>query len=160
MREHLSKLKSERARIAGLPITKAAALARLDDLVGHLANNRRSGREALVAALMAPGKTISPDGFLPAPTLPEHNIRLGWLLANGVRELLGPAVEAAYATNETGIDDAERARQLAKIDDHIFDCELAEEAALRAAQEAGIAIPRRPDADPRAVLARDTDLPS
>jgi hypothetical protein len=58
------------------------------------------------------------------------------------------------------VTDDERQRQLAKIDKDLLDLELLEESIVRAGTRAGFKVRRRPDSDPRAVLAHDNDLPS
>jgi hypothetical protein len=159
LREQLDKLKSERDRVAALPVTKAMAIERLDEWVKDLRGNSRAGVDGLVATMMAPQKT-GWINFLHGSLDAYYNARLEWALADHIREKLAAKIEAAYAGGITGIEDAERERQLARIDADIADCEAAEETMIRAAQEAGITIARRSDADPRAVLARDADLPA
>jgi hypothetical protein len=159
LREQLDKLKSERDRVAALPITKVMAIERLDEWVGDLRRNPRAGIEGLVLSMMAPQKKGWID-FLSGSLDGYYNAKIEWALADHIREKLAAKIEAAYAGGVTGIEDAERERQLAKIDADIADCEAAEESMIRAAQDAGITIVRRPDASPHAVLARDADLPA
>lgn len=159
LREQLRNLKTERDRIAALPVTKEAALGRLDAWVGGLRSSPMAGIEGLTGAMMVPQQPPYID-FLHGAVDAFFVARLGWAVSESIRPLLAVEIEKAYAGGVAGIDDAERERQLAKIDADIADCEVAEETMLRAAQEAGISIQRRPNADPRVVLARDIDLPS
>ena len=155
VREQIVENRARREEIARLPVTKEAALARLEEWIGSLLTNKRSGVDHLVAAMTAPGQRPAPDFLRNAA---DDIARIEWVLADRIRDLVGAALGNFYSERQ-GIDDAERERQLAKLDDDILDLELCEESIIRAAQEAGMKIPRRPDADPRAVLASDQDLP-
>ena len=77
----------------------------------------------------------------------------------GMFELLSRKLDDAYATGP-GVTAAERAALLAKADAHLLEMSLVEEAIIRACEGAGMAVLRRPDADPRAVLAPDSALPN
>ncbi len=57
-----------------------------------------------------------------------------------------------------GLDAEDRDAQLAKIEAECLACELAEEAIIRDLEEDGVAPLRRPDADPRALLADSREL--
>ncbi len=52
-----------------------------------------------------------------------------------------------------------RAKKLTRAQADLLALELAEEAAIRALEAAGLPVMRRPDADPRVLLASDTSLP-
>lgn len=76
---------------------------------------------------------------------------------DAVRDLIVGKIDdfvAAYPTMPA----TEKAAAIAAIDAELFELELAEEAAIRAAESAGLAIERREDADPQAVLAADGAL--
>lgn len=85
------------------------------------------------------------------------------LLALVGRDTLRMAAEAklieGYAGRQ-GITEAERASRLTVLEDEALDLELVEESLIRQAEAAGMIIQRRADADPRAVLAFDRDLPA
>lgn len=78
---------------------------------------------------------------------------------DGLRTALERYVDARLEGRK-GMSREEQARRLAEIDAQIFEIELHEEGAIRAAEEAGISILRRRDADPRAFLAADAALPA
>lgn len=77
----------------------------------------------------------------------------------GMFAFLARNLDAAYAEGP-GLTAAERATRLAKADARLLELSLAEEAAVRALEAAGMAVMRRADADPRAVLAPDNALPN
>ena len=85
------------------------------------------------------------------------------LLAAAVPDALAAAIEArlaaAYENAPEPITAADKAAELARIDGELADLERAEEAAIRAAEAAGMSVLRRGDADPAAVLAPDSALP-
>ncbi|NGM47948.1 hypothetical protein G5B31_20740 [Rhodobacter sp. SGA-6-6] len=60
---------------------------------------------------------------------------------------------------QTGMNAATRAKRLAEAERDILEAELAEEALIRSMEASGIAVARRPDASPIALLAADASLP-
>lgn len=75
-------------------------------------------------------------------------------VAGAIRDRLA----AAYAGGPEPMDRETQAAELARIDAAILDAELAEEATIRDLEATGLAVLRRPDADPRALLAADEAL--
>jgi hypothetical protein len=68
-------------------------------------------------------------------------------------ELLAAAEQAAAARGGWGVSGPERSARLAELDAQIFSLELEEERLTEELQARGVGVERRPDADPRAVLA-------
>jgi hypothetical protein len=159
LRTEVVKLKAERVRIAALPITKQMAIERIEKLCATMRTNKNAGIDRLADTMMA-AKEGMWNGFLGGVIDAAYDRRVEWAVAEIVRKGLLEIIESRYAAGVTGIDDAKRERELARIDGEILDCDLAEEAMIRAAAAVGITIARRPDADPRAVMARDQDLPA
>jgi hypothetical protein len=99
-----------------------------------------------------------PPVVMPAPG--PHPLAL---LAAAVPDALASAIEAklaaAYQNAAEPMTEADKAAEMARIDGELSDLERAEEAAIRAAEAAGMSIMRRGDADPSAVLAPDAALP-
>ncbi|CAJ0848995.1 hypothetical protein AMST5_00059 [freshwater sediment metagenome] len=64
------------------------------------------------------------------------------------------------ADDRSALDPATRQKKIAQADANRFEAELLEEAIICAAEQAGVVIQRRPDADVRAVLGLSPDLPA
>jgi hypothetical protein len=69
-----------------------------------------------------------------------------------IRGLIVDRIDGALA-NRSGVDRAQRGEMIAQAEAALLDLELEEERTVRIAEAAGLAVQRRPDADPRAVLA-------
>lgn len=67
--------------------------------------------------------------------------------------------DTVYASGD-GMSAATKAGELAALDEKLLSLELAEEALIRAMEGGGLTALRRADADPRAVLAADSEMPS
>jgi hypothetical protein len=65
------------------------------------------------------------------------------------------ALERYLEARPPGLPKAERPARLAEIDARLLELEREEEAIIEAAEEAGLEIARRADADPRAILGID-----
>lgn len=96
------------------------------------------------------------------PTLgsPSHEIIVGLLVAanrpaiEGVlHDLVAPAYEGF-----TPLSAADRAAEIARLNEGLSDLERAEESAVREAERAGLAIARRDDADGDVLLLSDREL--
>lgn len=147
------RLLDQRDRIAARPIPRAAAERAINDGLARLA------QEAVNSISLSP--LLRPaDGRTPTlPRLSTDQAVALLLVANGdaVADVLKKLLAESYADDD-GLEPGERDAECAKLDRQIADCEMAEEAAVRDAEDAGLAILRRGDADPRATLATDTAL--
>ncbi|EGJ21214.1 hypothetical protein RSWS8N_04010 [Cereibacter sphaeroides WS8N] len=94
---------------------------------------------------------------------PEIDAVRGVLLASPtVRAEIRAVVEGQLRDRLQGkeaMNPDTRAKKLTRAQADLLALELAEEAAIRAMERAGLPALRRPDADPRALLASDTSLP-
>ena len=70
------------------------------------------------------------------------------------------AQAAARWGDDPGLTEDEREAELVRLHNEAFQLELAEEALLRQAAAAGLAIDRRPDAHPAAILAPASAMPA
>ena len=106
---------------------------------------------------------LRPGGPGPALHLDLSSHALPGLLAaanlGGLREVLIGMIDADL-DGVTTMSREDKDRELKRIDTEILDAELAEEAMIRDAERAGLTALRRGDADPRAVLAADSELPA
>jgi hypothetical protein len=86
---------------------------------------------------------------------PNNNKLLAVLCAiagDGMRAVLRDAIGAYLAPHPPGLPLAERELRAAEIDEEIFALEWEEERLIEQAEEAGMEIEGRGDADPRAIL--------
>lgn len=172
IREQIFAAKKEIDRIASAPQPVEAALAAFDSWAGRVAT------EAVDA--MSVGSLLDPRsarrGFpLPRMALPVGSAGeavfdygaatdrlLGLLVAtsmSALRQIIEGQLDDLTFGKET-MTEAVRAKKLANAEAELLTHELTEESAIRALENAGVDILRRPDADPRALLAVDASLPS
>jgi hypothetical protein len=78
--------------------------------------------------------------------------------ADAIGAALTARLEDEYASEAEPLTAAEKSAELDRIDDEILAAELAEEGVVRELEAAGFEILRRPDADPRALLAAASEL--
>jgi hypothetical protein len=95
-------------------------------------------------------------------TIPDAMAVLAWLnpAAMAARLVEEALAERQAAGREPGLPRQERMAQLAAMAKEVLALERNEEAVLVAMAERGTALPRRPDADPRAVLEVEGPPPS
>lgn len=144
------RLLDERDELASRPVPQADALAALDRDLDELVKIAK--RETNVRSLTRADN--------PSWTIPQNGILIGLLIGanrEAFRAQLTDMIAPAYADAKP-IEAAEREASLRRLDEELLDIELAEEAAIRAAEAAGMSVLRRADADPRAVLAGDDAL--
>ncbi len=145
------RLLDERDEIAARPVPQAEALAALDRDIDELV--AIAMRETNVRSLIR--------AEAPAWTIPPNGVLMGLLIGanrDAFRKQLAEMIAPAYENGAQPIGADEREATLRRIDDDLLEVELAEEAAIRAAEAAGMSVLRRADADPRAVLAGDDAL--
>lgn len=156
LRDRIRALHAERAELSAASIDMRAALARVDSFVTSLAAQGRPsigvfvGRESSPAPtdIIAPG-FVGPDGA----RFDQVLACLAWLFPDTMRAQLGAEVEADYSARN-GVDEETRAQRLAQIDVELFELEVAEERSIMQLEAAGVrSVQRRPDADPRAIVA-------
>lgn len=138
----------EREQIAAAPVPYDVALQRLNAWTDRLAEPlHRFGMWK-----------FSEFEDYRAPTIGDP----AWFMLAASAELARPiliADLAAWYEKHAPLDDSDRAARLKKLDAELLDLELAEESLIRETERAGMTILRRANADPRAVLAHDGDLP-
>lgn len=130
-----------------------AATTAVDQL--RLGGKLRPGASAALELPMfrAPGQVV-------ADALPAVQVVLGLLVAANrpaFSDLIRGQLEDLADGHET-LDDDARAERLAAAEAELLRLELAEEGHVRDLEAAGITTARRPDADPRALLASDAAL--
>ena len=153
IRTAIAALQSEREATRSAAVPPDEALAVLQEFTGLWA---RAGEAA----------GISLDHMIQAATTGRRpgielyqTATVGSVLAVLAPLLRGPiaagieqALNEAYRDLTPGLPAADRQRRLAEIDGELLKLARLEEQAIEAAAEGGLAIDRRPDADPRAVL--------
>ena len=125
--------------------------------VGRLLNSRTAQGFELPKIIVRPAEGGVPTIDYVAAT----DALLGLLVATAMpilRQIVAGQLTDLTEGREM-MDGATRAKKLARNEAQLLDLELAEEAAIRAMEAAGIDVARRPDADPRALLAADASLP-
>ena len=151
LRARIAALKSEREQVENLPPTQDIALQRVDDWIENLAftaRDRTPDPRRFVAGL----NYYQPYGL-------DRDAVLFAYLTPALADAAKARVLDLYANGMAGVSEDERRNQLDRIDRELLDSELAEESLLRGAEQAGFAIQRRADQDPRAALASEEALP-
>jgi len=157
-RDQIGALRKERAAVENAPRPLAETIDMLDQHLDRIATNAvdalslhhlRDRNTAFALRLSQSGQ----------PGVEVTNL-LGLLVAVA-REPLREIVAAQLGDLDLacpGLSDQDRAQKLAALDAAILRAELAEEHALRALERHGVAVARRADAHPLAVLAADAAL--
>jgi hypothetical protein len=160
-------LKSERDSVIRAPRPAAEIMTALDTWMDQAATGavdglrlgallRRDHPVELTLPFRLDAETRAVDGAAATKAV------LGLLIATSrpaIRHVIQGQIEDLTKARP-GMSDAELAARLAELDREIVDAELAEESAIRSLEVAGVTVLRRPDADPRAVLAADGALPA
>lgn len=141
------------ADVDGIPCDEAAAHARIDKLV-----------EGWVIGVQSRSYVPSPAALTASPA--NYNGLGLAFMEPALATYLAPSLAAAMKAEASkhlgkhpGITSAERAARLDKLDRQLLDLELAEESIVRNAIASGLPVHRRARADPRAVMAADSELP-
>jgi hypothetical protein len=151
LRETIARLRAEQREVEAAPLPLAEAEARLDAALATVARSREPH-----VALLYSGAASLPS----AQDLGLGANDIASLLAPLVREQLLARLREAHRTAGKPIAAKERGPRLAKLRASIHQAEEEEEAAVLAAEAAGLAIARRADADPAIVLqARAAEQP-
>lgn len=146
-REKVAGLKADLARIEGLPIPQADALARVDETI---------------AAWTDPARRLAiPDGSAfawPQYRAPEIGVSgrlhevLAWLAPDLLRDVLRKQVETFYSSRGSdGTSPAKVETERAALQRKLFEAEITEERAIVESESTENPVPRRADADPRAI---------
>jgi hypothetical protein len=152
LREQITDLKSQRRQFEGCKIAKVEAYRRLDDWIRSL-----SDRYALSADLFTsaePGfprllQTTGDSRLQDAVDSTEALFAL--LLPEALRMVFAKQLEMAYA-DDGGMSGKDREAKLRAIGAQIFELEVTEERLIQRAEDIGMAINRRRDTDPKALL--------
>lgn len=165
IREHIVAQKRAASEIAGAPRPVEDAMCEIDTWLDQAATTAvdqlrlgRMLRPGAGAALELPA--FRAPGQVVADALPAVQVVLGLLIATNraaFSDLVRGQLEDLADGRET-LDDDARAERLAAAEAELLRLELAEEGVIRDLEAAGIATARRPDADPRALLAADAAL--
>lgn len=165
IRELVAGQKRAISEIAGAPRPVEDAMAELDAWLDQtataavdqlrLGGKLRPGASAVLElpAFRAPGQVV-------ADALPAVQVVLGLLIATNravVSDLIRGQLED-LADGHEALDAQQRAERLAAAKGELLRLELVEEGLVRDLEAAGVATARRPDADPRALLASDAAL--
>jgi hypothetical protein len=128
-------------KIQQAPVSSDEALQRLNDWIE--AATAGSAVENPAARFTAPGYRQ------PGSSVPTEIVAAA--ISGALRDLIGGAISETYGSSKS-ISATDRARELAKAERELLELECAEEAIIRHAEQCGIDVLRRIDADPRAVL--------
>lgn len=93
-----------------------------------------------------------------APTPAEALDFMMGILSQMARGEMLKVLTSCYGENLNGLSDDDRKSRIIKKSAELLALELSEEAVIRNAEELGLDVLRRPEADPRAVLAVKEDL--
>jgi hypothetical protein len=151
IRTRILDLQDRRSSIEGQPASLEEAFDRLErwaDVRSEWARSRLPTSEMFLAP---------PTRFQAPGVYSEEHAAMAFLKPLIV-DALRKDIEHVF-DNNPGISAEARAAALAAIDLELLDAELTEESIIRSAESAGFQIARRADADPRAVLADDRELP-
>ncbi|MER8844032.1 MULTISPECIES: hypothetical protein [Mesorhizobium] len=151
VRDRIAKLGQERQAIEGADCSLDQALERLAGFMNYM---RQPLNDYYV------GQFLQPSGRPDVGMNTDQAARLALALgADAWAKAMEGKIRQALA-DRPGYTDAERAAKLDAIDAELLDLELVEESLIRNAEQAGFEVLRRHDANPAAVLAHDSALPT
>ncbi|SEO92429.1 hypothetical protein [Aquisalimonas asiatica] len=151
IRSQIRDLSEKKDQVLNAPLPRKEVESRIDAWLEENASEFYLPERATQFA-SSDGRGDPPLSIL---TKSNGNLDMGPALAALFREeirekLIQAAVNAPGY--EPGLPLDQRGEKAEKIDREILDLEISEERIITSAEEAGITIPRRPDADPRTVL--------
>jgi hypothetical protein len=149
LRERIAALKQQQADLERHPLPQSIAYERIDRFIAEL-------REDRYRALPGGGDFAWPE--YRTPTMANGMVgsidsMFAALLGDTLRDALRAKVDAFYRQVPEGLSDADRAARAEELASTLFDAECAEEQLIVAAEESGLRLQRRGDADPRAMIA-------
>ncbi|WIJ24992.1 hypothetical protein [Devosia sp. RR2S18] len=151
LRREILAAKEERLQISHMPVAREAALERLE--------NWRASKETAALGRNLLGYFTGPSqATYDVPRVELTSELLEAAVASAAVEIITRNLDEFYADRES-ISDEVRQDRLDELELQISQLEDIEERMIRLAEDAGTMIMRRPDADPRSVLAFDADLP-
>lgn len=133
--------------LAAMPVPQAEAEAALDAALARF--SERAAEALTVTSLTRP--RLRPD-FAPELSHSDVVALLIGLHEKEIRKIVGAKLKDVY-TGRVVLPPDERDARAAKIAADLLVLEIAEEAAIRRAEAAGVPVDRRADANPAAVLA-------
>ena len=170
LREEIAGVKADVARIERAPQPVAAAMQAFDQWAQRAATagvdslrvysllHPEDAEKGLTLPVVTVGASSGPQRDYDAAT----KALLGLLLV-GAMPALRKTIEGQLQDLTAGVEcmtPETRRKKLAAAQKRLLGLELQEETAVRAFEGMGIAVQRRGDADPRALLAADESLPA
>lgn len=146
--------RNELDRVRRAPVDAATIIRRIDSLLALALAEARSAFsfESLTAAQYRAADVFPRDTALP------RSAALGLLVMFGDAEAIRDGmVDKLTASGASGLSDDARAREVTNLEAAISELERVLERIHREAEAAGVSIPRRPDADPAALLMPDSE---
>lgn len=153
VRDQIADAYARRDALAATALPVDEALAKVEEFVNGAAASFSSG-DALVAQAIAPDRRIDSMVFsLPVRDGTDANLTpmLCWLYGDAIKAKARTEIERRAAPEQT-ISGAERAQQLAAIDDELEQLGRDEEQLVASLEAAGEIVDRRDDADPAIIL--------
>lgn len=161
VREQIAQLKGDRRAIATAPRPLAEVVEALDRWLDRAATDAIDGL-SLHHLLHRDGRSDLRLSTTRDPATDADRL-LGLLVASNraaLRKLLVGQLGQISQNMGEALTDDDITMRLEQCDNAIFAAELSEEAAIRALERSGVAVQRRADAAPIAVLAADDSLPA
>jgi hypothetical protein len=163
-RTKIETLTNEYDRVAAAPLPAGEVKKRLRDQISKIASTGAPDVLAFIDRrspdLEFPKANImvsSPTAVL-GTSIPDALAFVVWLNQDLILAHLDKEIDTA-TNSETAMTDAARVRRLSELSHEILEAERVEEAAIREAHDAGHKLPRRDDADPRAILHLSGEMP-
>jgi len=162
--EHVAKLRRERERLTAerealekAPLSRGEAEKQLEQRITELAGRVQFDVAPLVSLpSVAPQRRSLMQRSEPRVGMDAEELlaaTLAHVWPDRVRQQGREALNAYYATHAEGLAQPARRAAVEKIDRQLTAIEVEEETVIRDAEERGISLDRRPDADPAIVLA-------
>ncbi|RAO75789.1 hypothetical protein [Dyella jiangningensis] len=155
IRERVSGLKSERVQVEQSSISKGEAMARLDEWLADLRERGRIATQCLMSRDRSTPVIIHDANISEARRtvdMRDASSALVFLFHDSVRKTLAAEVETLYADETDAVESKAYDKRLSDLDRDLLALEMEEERLISYAENAGVIIHRRADADPRVLL--------
>lgn len=155
IRRRVSDINEDRVKVEQSSVSKAEAMARLDDWLGDLRERGRVETRCLMSRERFTPTIVHDANISEARRtvdMRDTSAALVFLFHDSVRKTLAAELDALYADESDAVASSAYDKRLSDLDRDLLALEMEEERLIRYAENAGVIIHRRVDADPRVLL--------
>lgn len=148
LRDKINSVKEELEDLDSGPVPRDVAISRIDEWIAFRIDQSNDAAKHFLAQEY----TRQPALAASRTNVDHSEIIFARYATDLIRASLIAEIDKIYADAGPGLSSADLAKKRREIEARLFKLEVAEERAIVAAAANGVPIPRRRDADPRAIL--------